>query len=287
MPKKKYSLFEENIISLFSKGDKFEIDGEIFTVEISGKPKSPTAGGEPKTDCYIKGVSNSKNVKELKISCKKNNKEFIENKMSAQRAEEIFGSGYEIYIETCTEKIINKFLSECLVKETSRNGTPKRRVTLGWRVDVTEKEGKLSVPLEILTEKEIKDRIYKGIGSSKEDSIIDGEEIEGSGIAEYLLFGKESSYSTTAEVIENLIPIDEYELPDLYIVFTGCTHNITDDNYEKRELAAAVKWNKVENLMKPDLLLEKPLSLDMKSEKMAARIKPYLNGEDITFQDKF
>ena len=75
---------ERRILKFISKGTEFVFNGKGYTVMLSGKPTCHK--GEPKTDIYILAESCEDEV-EIKISYKKENADFIENKMSAERAE--------------------------------------------------------------------------------------------------------------------------------------------------------------------------------------------------------
>ena len=60
------------------EGTEFEFEDRKYVVELSGKPTCHK--GEPKTDIYVLAKS-SLDEKEIKISQKKENADFIENKI--------------------------------------------------------------------------------------------------------------------------------------------------------------------------------------------------------------
>ena len=87
---KTYKIFEEITASKFPVGGNFIFSNEAYVVLKSGKPR-PVAG-ECKTDLYILARQVKTNEKkEIKISIKKENYEFIENKISLETATDIFG----------------------------------------------------------------------------------------------------------------------------------------------------------------------------------------------------
>ena len=64
---------ERYILSLFSPGEKFTFNNDIYEVLLSGKPT--TSKGEPKTDVYVLSESiNNGNRIEFKISFKQESK---------------------------------------------------------------------------------------------------------------------------------------------------------------------------------------------------------------------
>lgn len=75
---------ERRILAFMSVGTEFVFEDKEYKVILSGKPTCQK--GEPKTDIYILAESVSDKV-EIKISYKKENADFIENKMGSERAE--------------------------------------------------------------------------------------------------------------------------------------------------------------------------------------------------------
>ena len=75
---------ERRILSYFSKGTKVIYKNREYEIIEAGKPTCPY--GEPKTDIYVL-VENDFGTEEIKISYKKENADFLENKTNAERAE--------------------------------------------------------------------------------------------------------------------------------------------------------------------------------------------------------
>lgn len=80
---------EHCVEKLFPVGTTFSFEGKKYQVALCGKPRP--ARGECKTDVYIKGIASDGEAREIKISVKQKNADFLENKMSFDRACEIFG----------------------------------------------------------------------------------------------------------------------------------------------------------------------------------------------------
>lgn len=85
-----FSDTERRLIDLLKVGAKFKFDGVEYVVSApSCKPT--VAKGECKTDVYVQTTSIAGD-RIFKISVKQQNADFLENKMSHERAVEIFGS---------------------------------------------------------------------------------------------------------------------------------------------------------------------------------------------------
>ena len=95
---------EEVVRKFFPKGTTFDYEGEEYMVIDSGKPLPQKGKGEPKTDIYVCAQSEG-TTKEFKISYKKKNADFLENKMKSDRAEQIFGANWKEIIEENTKRI--------------------------------------------------------------------------------------------------------------------------------------------------------------------------------------
>lgn len=87
MPKT-FGSAERYICNLFSIGNSFNYSGVTYAVEFVGNPTC--SYGEPKTDIYVMASSFRSN-REFKISFKKSNADFLENKMNSERARQLFG----------------------------------------------------------------------------------------------------------------------------------------------------------------------------------------------------
>ena len=92
---------ERRIASLLRAGNTFFYNGDNFTIINSGKPTC--VKGEPKTDIYVEAESEYGDIIEIKITYKKENADFIENKTNAVRAAALFGDDWENIIMQATE----------------------------------------------------------------------------------------------------------------------------------------------------------------------------------------
>ena len=90
---------ERRMLSYFKRGVELFYKGSMYIVEEADKPTC--SFGEPKTDIYVL-LSNGNREQELKISYKKENADFLENKTNSQRAEQLFRFfPMHLYIQAC------------------------------------------------------------------------------------------------------------------------------------------------------------------------------------------
>lgn len=104
---------EHCVEKLFPVGTTFSFEGKKYQVALCGKPRP--ARGECKTDVYIKGIASDGEAREIKISVKQKNADFLENKMSFDRACEIFGKDASGIIKQCLLSIQDSFVADNLV----------------------------------------------------------------------------------------------------------------------------------------------------------------------------
>lgn len=240
---KTFGYAERHILSLFNIGASFTYDRTGYTVIKSGKP---TCGkGEPKTDIYIAAEDVHHNIAEFKISFKKQNADFLENKTTAERAEQLFGADWENIISNATTALQDEFLSRMLIYKEKLGRTDKGAITLGWKFELLNVEsGQLSGNMQ-LSHDQIID-VYAGtnLKGDKRDATVNGEEIPFSGVANCILF-ENTPVNSTQEAIDSLIPIEDYvDLhPDVYFACKALNYRTFRQKYDgNRPLAVYVDW---------------------------------------------
>lgn len=197
---------ERRILAFMTEGTEFVFQDKKYKVIFSGKPTCHK--GEPKTDIYILAKSEHDKT-EIKISYKKENADFIENKMSAERAEQLFGTDWEGIIEQSTTAIRDRFEERMLIYKNKYKRTEKGAITLGWKFELLNKNsGDLSGKM-LLTEEQVID-VYAGsnLSEDKRNAMVCGQVIEDSGIANYILMDED--VHSAQDVIDKMIPITEY-----------------------------------------------------------------------------
>lgn len=201
---------ERRILAFMSPGTKFNFRGKQYKIVMSDKPTC--RDGEPKTDIYILAENDFDSI-EIKISYKKENADFLENKISADRAEQLFGPEWKNAVIQSTETIKDDFLRRMLIYKKAFQKTEAGAITLGWKFEFVNK-GSGDLSGEVVIDKDqlrnlVLD-VYAGVNLSnyKKDALVCGKSIKNSGVANYLLM--DDSVSTPQEVIDHMVSIEEY-----------------------------------------------------------------------------
>ena len=263
---------ERRILAFMAEGTEFVFQEKNYKIILSGKPTCHK--GEPKTDIYILAESASDKV-EIKISYKKENADFIENKMSADRAEQLFGENWVNIIEQSTMAISDRFEERMLIYKNKFKRTEKGAITLGWKFELLNKNsGDLSGKM-LLTEEQVID-VYAGsnLADDKRNAMVSGQVIENSGIANYILM--DENVNSAQDVIDKMVPIKEYVKmhPDIY--FAGKWDG-------DRPLSVQVYWNAEDNKLIPELVYDQPLTV--KGNEVANRLLHYMKKLNIKTTD--
>lgn len=273
---------ERRILAFMVEGTEFIFQGKNYKVVLSGKPTCHK--GEPKTDIYILAKSISDEV-EIKISYKKENADFIENKMSAERAEQLFGENWADIIKQSTTAISERFEERILIYKNKFKRTEKGAITLGWKFELLNKNsGALSGKM-ILTEEQVID-VYAGnnLAEDKRDAMVAGNVIENSGVANYILMDEDVHLAQ--DVIDKMVPIKEYVLmhPDIYFACKALNYRTFAGKWDgDRPLSVQVNWNAEENKLVPELVYDKPLII--KGNEVAGRLLHYMKMLNIQTTD--
>lgn len=273
---------ERRILAFMTEGTEFVFQDRKYRVIFSGKPTCHK--GEPKTDIFILAESENDKV-EIKISYKKENADFIENKMSAERAEHLFGTDWEEIIEQSTTAIRDKFEERMLIYKNKFKRTEKGAITLGWKFELLNKNsGELSGKM-LLTEEQVID-VYAGsnLSEDKQNAMVCGQVIENSGIANYILMDED--VHSAQDVIDKMIPITEYVKlhPDIYFACKALNYRTFVEKWDgDRPLSVQVFWNAEENKLVPKLVYDKPLTV--KGNEVAGRLLRYMKLLNIKTTD--
>jgi hypothetical protein len=282
MAKKNYRKLEDRVINLFKKGTTFTWDGVQYKVLKSDKPQSQSKG-EPKTDVFVEFENNNTNeIKQLKISCKlEGTNEFQENKITAERAEQIFGKNWANVIIDASQSIKEKFEHTQVYFSNGSGRTKETQYTNGWKVEIASKQRELSVPLP-LSDDEIRNYIYKGttLDDKKKDSKVKGEIVKDSGIAEYMLVSAIEELNSIDSVLQKIIPIDDYPIQQHYIIFTGNNFRVLKKKWDgNRALGVQVKWvaDLDEGEMVSEIIYDHPLDPAYSAPEMSKKTLAELN----------
>lgn len=268
-----FSNAERKILAFMKEGTQFIFQDKNYSVVLAGKPTCHK--GEPKTDIYILAKSVNDET-EIKISYKKENADFIENKMSAERAEQLLGDNWSEIIKKSTIAIHDKFEERMLIYKNKFRRTEKGEITLGWKFELlNKKSGDLSGKM-LLTEEQVID-VYAGnnLSDDKRNAVVCGQVIEGSGIANYILM--DESVQSAQDVIDKMVPIRDYVNmhPDIYFACKALNYRSFAEKWDgDRPLSVQVFWNAEENKLVPKLVYNSPLKI--KGNEMAIRLLKYM-----------
>lgn len=250
---------EQYIEKLFPIGCDFFFEGEKYTVVLCGKPRP--SSGECKTDVYIKGKTAEGQTKEIKISVKQNNADFLENKMSLSRACEIFGENASVIIKECINSIRDSFISDYLVCFEQCGRTEAHTIKLGWKFELLNKLGGQKSGIIELSEKQKYD-VFAGINlpNDKKNSRIGTTIIKDSGVANYII-EFDGNKINQEECLNMLQPIKEYaKMQTIYFACKALNYRFDKNKWDgPRPLSVYVDWFINSEKLDAQLVFDRPL----------------------------
>lgn len=266
---------ERRIATLLRKGETFLYHGVQYRIICSGKPTC--SKGEPKTDVYVKALPDDGDPIEIKITYKKSNADFLENKTNAERAEALFGGNWENIIIDATSSIRSAFENKKLIFKNSFRRTQRGSITLGWKYEFVNKSGgELSGPVN-LTHEQIVD-VYAGthLPLDKRNAAVNGVVIRNSGVATHILMNDNAN--SIQDVIDNLCTIEEYveDNPLIYFACKALNYRTFESRYDgNRPLSVYVDWYVKNGQLCHNLIFDSPLSVkgDDVAEKLERSLK--------------
>ncbi|MEG1725961.1 MAG: hypothetical protein RR313_11255 [Anaerovoracaceae bacterium] len=282
----KFGDAERNIVNLLQLGSTFMLGSITYSVVKVGKPTCKK--GEPKTDVYVLAKADNGSTKELKISFKKENADFIENKTNAERAEALLGNNWSGLIMEATSSIKSAFENKKLVYKVKGGKTEEGAITLGWKYELLNKTGGELSGIINLSRDQIID-VYAGthLPDDKKNAAVNGEVINNCGIANYILMN--DSVDSAQDVIDSLYTIDEYvdKFPTVYFACKALNYRTYCDKYDgDRPLSVYVDWSVVDGKLNPTLVFDNPLNVKgtevAEKLKMALKILKIKTTQDIT-----
>lgn len=277
-----FSETETYVRNLFSSANSILFEGKKYFVIKAVKPR--TNAGECKTDVYVRLSDEDGKSRELKISVKQENADFLENKIKYERAKEILGDDVDAILKKSIAKIREKFDRQYLVLFDKYKRSEARTIKLGWKFELLNKpSGELSGELELTTSQVID--IYSGqnLPEDKKNAYVEGTIVENSGVANYILIIKQSKNYTLDEILHSLIPIEEYvkKHPHIYYGCKALNYRIDVDKWDgDRPLSVYVKWTTDNGLLNGKLIYDEPLK--KKGNFVGENLKDLLNSLNIT-----
>lgn len=269
---------ERYILSLFSKGEQFIYNKQVYKVLLSGKPR--TRKGEPKTDIFVRSESlNDKSVIDFKISFKQHNADFLENKMTSDRAIQIFGPNWQQIITNFTKGIEDKFYDKPLIYKEGHRRTSKGSITLGWRFELINKIGGELSGIANLTKNEVYE-VYAGekLDETKQHAFVNDVLIRNSGIANCIINSDIDLINNIQDAVNALVDLYDFAThnPNVYFVCKALNYRSFEKKIEgNRALSVYIRWEAENNKLKPYLEFDNPLFIKGKQvkEKLEATLQ--------------
>ena len=248
-------------------GGNFIFSNEAYVVLKSGKPR-PVAG-ECKTDLYILARQVKTNEKkEIKISIKKENYEFIENKISLETATDIFGKEALKDIASFSSSIKEAFNSTNLQPKNKKG----KKITLGWKIELFLETSRKLKFQPTLTFKQKVD-LFSGVNRTpeKRNSKVDGEVVSDSGVANFILILPDdvemvkkqnvNYFSSRLQTINNYVKSLNDKGLNIDVGFTALNYRFEEDKWDSdRPLAVWINWTIKENKFCPEIILNDPFA---------------------------
>lgn len=231
-PANSASAEEERVCSLFKVGQAFVWKGATYCVVMVGKPSSKEFGGEPKTDIFVRVQPiGGGTIEEIKISFKKSNAEFIENKLTLERMKIIVPDMLR------RKEIIDGLSGILKSKVTSRDlVSGKPNIKIGWRLDFMDRpSGKLTFPFDFNQQESVETYSGSNLAAEKRDAKVCGKIVENSGVANHIL--KSDNIGTLQDAINEMQPIEQYasEHRKIYTCLKGVNLRIDQEGELKAE----------------------------------------------------
>lgn len=257
-----YSALERMLQQVFSVGEQFEYRNQLFTIENSGKPLP-----DCKTDLYIMAIDSAGKENEFKLSIKKDNHDFLGNKLPLERAIEIFGPAASEIITRATLDLKKEFdrtklIFPCDVKENNFN------ITLGWRFDLLNKgTRRLSCDLDLNKEQMIEVLNGNSRPAKKKNAKVNGITIIDSGVPNLIVEYSSDLTFLRSQSIDYFVSLWEF-IPDyvdrvgLHVIagFSAVNFRSNENKWdENRALAVWIEWTSTDGGLSFRLIYDDPL----------------------------
>jgi len=285
----RFNKAEETARDLIQVGKAFSFQGIEYIAEICTKPKVEGGGGETKTDVYILAKrKDNENKEEIKISYKKPNYNFVENKISPARAKSIHGENWSEIVGSLIGTIRGNFQGEPLIYFKEKGRVEAGSIKIGWRYEM---EYKSSRNLKARILQDISKQVWFNEGCEKKyrDALVDGKTVPNSGIPDYCLEKDPNELRSSSDIFDNLMPMKEFASSHSEIdgVFLAQNYRAHKDSQEgdSRDLAVWVDWKVVNEKLDGKIVFDKPLNT--KSGDVLRQLKKCFEAMGIPAYPKF
>jgi len=281
-----YKDTEESILELFKESKEFIFEQDKYEITDIGKPRPDKGTGECKTDIYILTKNRSTCLpREFKISIKQTNADFLENKMSLERAIEFFGEDAKDVMIKSIKSIKESFFSDKLIYFKKHKRTDEKCLKIGWRFDLLDKKGGDKSGLLVLTDEQKVD-VYSGSNTNidKKNSIVNGSVVRNSGVANFILIVDDTDEELDF-YINNLKSIEEFAITqDIYFACKAINYRSKHDKWDgDRSLSVFIKWSLVNKILFAEFVMDKPL--EVKANIIGYNIRDILNKLNISSEN--
>ncbi|HHR5884756.1 TPA: hypothetical protein ACS78C_001882 [Providencia alcalifaciens] len=275
-PSPLFSQTEKKLINLINSTSQFTWNNCIYDVIKASKPA--TSRGECKTDVFIKTLQGN-----FKISIKQSNADFLENKISYERAKQIFGDDTDSILRSSIGTIEQSFQNHPLICFKKMGRTEEKTILLGWKFELLNKKGgDKSGVLQLTDEQKL--NVYSGhlLSSDKRNASVDGQVIADSGVADYILEIDEVSGHDLQFYINKLKPIWDFSRQQtIYFACKALNYRSLVDKWDgDRPLAVYVDWYLHQGELKSSICYDQPLQV--KGNVVGNRVREILNELNIT-----
>lgn len=210
---------EQKIRDIINNEKKFTWNENQYELIFCGKPV--TESGEPKTDTFVRAKNLTSNkIEDIKISTKKENFGYVQNHPMKEKLFEFYGPQCkEIMVGMNQNLAVNLSNTPIIFFRDKKNKLSiieKGAITLGWRNEYLEesakKENKKTRSLGITLSQNVANKVWFGEGSPEEylNATICEEQIENSGMPDWVLIKNSIDIHTCDDIFSNLKDIRDY-----------------------------------------------------------------------------
>ena len=256
-----FSSIERILKSKFKEGESFVLNKDTYTIIESGKPKP--SSGECKTDLYILTSNNKKN-KEFKVSIKKSNYEFLENKTSKERAEDILGPSWSKIISNSTLSIKSLFPNNQLIIYSNKKKS--YTIKLGWKFEIfNDTPRTLKVSPNLSDKQKINVLSGTNLSTDKKNAFVNGKRVTNSGVANFILEIENENQLSILDlnsIINMISPIEKFakNMSNMNFGFTALNYRSDSNKWDgDRPLGVWVNWKLKNNKLFGDIEFKDPL----------------------------
>jgi len=251
---------EKHVREIIDNGE-FTFENEHYQVIQNSKPSS-----EKKTDFYVLARKIKDNTeREFKISYKKPDFSFVENKVQPHRIPYIYSENWSEILKVQIKPIQHLFNAESIIDFI------KEKIKIGWRYEIEQ----LDAPgiggrnLSTVIQQNISSQVLWGDGCADKmrDALVDGKKITNSGIPDFILIKEPENIKTIQDVFDDLHDIRKYAKKHWKMRAGFIAQNNRWNRQTKtwktegfsRSFAVWVKWDVVNQCLRGRPVYNKPL----------------------------